>query len=147
MSDYVIWKTWNAEYHIRKDELERVCQEQEQRRLELAAAQRLAAEEREKIRLAANGKAEKLLLSCLSPEQRDTYQKKGLFYLYTKSGKRYRIEKGRSGNVRLVNDKDVILKRYCIHPIEQVPDQDTMLAQALLLQSNEAEFLRVANAS
>ena len=59
--------------------------------------------------------------------------------------KRYRIHKGRSGNVELLAPDGTPLRRYCAHPDLYVPDEDTMLSQKLVLESDEERFLRTAN--
>jgi len=121
----------SPEERARREGLERLAREQETRRHQ----ERRAADER----------AERLLLSSLTPEQRDDYKRRACFYLYTKSGKRYRIERGWSGNVHLVDDTGKPLHRYCAHPAIHVPEPDNMLAQKLMLETDEPAFLRVAN--
>lgn len=112
------------------------------------AEQRIAREEhqlKEKVRMeAAASRAEQLLFACISEEQAKEYLEKG--YFETKvSDKRYRIKKGRSGNVFQLDDKGREVYRYCAHPHMYVPDQDTMLAQLLMLHSDERKFLATAN--
>jgi hypothetical protein len=92
-------------------------------------------------------RATTLLRTNLTPEQRATFDQKGIFYLYTQSGKKYRIEKGYAHNVKLVDETDKVLTTYCAHPAEILPDEDAMLAQKLALETDEAGFLGVANAS
>lgn len=80
--------------------------------------------------------------------QKQTLDKDRCFYLTSSSGKRYRIDRGRSQNVRLVEETTgKVVRTYCAHPVEAVPDPDTMLAQKLMLETDEAAFLRIANAS
>ena len=85
-----------------------------------------------------------LLLSALSPQQRVEYQEKHHLTLII-GDKRYRIHKGRTGNIQLLDGQDKVIKCFCIHPREQCPLDDNVLAQKLLLETNEEEFLRVAN--
>lgn len=59
----------------------------------------------------------------------------------------YRIHRGRSRNVEQVDQNGKRLKTLCIHPDISCPDEDTMLAQKLLLESEEDQFLRIANHS
>ncbi len=111
--------------------------------------ERKAAEERER-RKAAETRAEELLLANLTPEQRDEYKRMKRFSVHLPNGKVYRIRKGFAGNVELVEPGMTgrSLKRvesFCIHPAERIPDQDTMLAQKLLLEADEPEFRRIAN--
>jgi hypothetical protein len=109
--------------------------------------QRLAREAREMAarikREAATKRAEELLLVCLTEEQRKQYTELGYFETLV-NDKVYRINRGRSGNVQLI-EGGVPKAKFCIHPRAIIPDQDTMLAQLLMLRTDEAEFLRVAN--
>jgi hypothetical protein len=92
--------------------------------------------------------ARELLLSMLDDEQRDEYEGDGRFHVHTADGERcYRITKGQSGNVLLIKDGRA-KRRYCIHPPGlRYPDEDAMVAQMMMLETDEAEFLRIANAS
>lgn len=97
----------------------------------------------------ASDRAEKLLRECLSPRQAAELQRQGHFHVevigLNGAIRRYRIERGRSGNVKQVDEQGRVLKRLCLHPIESVPDADTMLAQKLLLETDEEQFLQTAN--
>lgn len=99
-------------------------------------------ERREQIE--ADEKAEGLLRSMLTQEQLDQFDAMAAFEVTTERA-RYRIERGRSGNVKELDVDGQVVASYCIHPRERVPNADTMLAQKLILESDEAEFLRVAN--
>jgi len=58
---------------------------------------------------------------------------------------KYLIKKGRAGNVVSIKDGKPV-EKYCIHPDDpEMPDEDCMLAQLLLLTHDEQEFLRIAN--
>jgi hypothetical protein len=109
-----------------------------------AKAERLAKMEIEVARFrVAESKAEQLLMLVLSDKEQEQYRELG--YIETAiDDKVYRIKKGRSGNVFEL-DKGVEKARYCIHPAMQVPDQDTMIAQLLMLRNNREEFLKTAN--
>lgn len=97
---------------------------------------------------AANRKAEDLLRANLTPEQLEDLEKKKCFYLSTispdGSRRRYRIDRGTHGNVKLLDEKGSILGSYCAQP-DSVPVADSMLAQKLWIEGAEAEFLRIAN--
>lgn len=100
--------------------------------------------EKEEIkRKAAEVRAEELLIACLSPEQIKQYQQNGYFEADV-NDKKYRIKKGRSGNVYLIEAGKPKYK-YCAHPSTWTPDQDVMLSQLLMLQTNEQKFLSTAN--
>lgn len=96
----------------------------------------------------ANQRAEALLLSTLNEEQREEYQRLRRFHVETDT-RIYRIQYGRAGNVKVVHTKDAEfhLEALCLHPTDRVPNPDTMLAQKLLLEANEAEFREIANIS
>ncbi len=114
-------------------------------------------------RLEAERKAEALLLRHLSPEQREEYQRTKSFTVKLPSGALYRINKGRAGNVELMaaelptivgaspnvevvaNQGFIARERLCIHPDLLVPDCDNMLAQKLMLETDEQNFRRIAN--
>jgi len=120
------------------------------------AAERVARQE-------AEARAEALLLRELDEHQREEYRREKAFTVRLPDGKRYRIKKGWAGNVErlearriailqeeapslVANDREYrAVERFCIHPAEQLPEQDNMLAQLLLLKANEAEFRRIAN--
>lgn len=122
-----------------------------QRTPEQIEADRVAREARdeqyriqEEERKAAVARAEELLKDNLSEAQRKEYEKDKHFHVVA-GGKTYRIRKGWSGNVELLNGKGEVLSRYCIHPTTYVPEEDNMLAQKLMLETAEEEFVRVAN--
>lgn len=117
-----------------------------------AKAQRLAreaafAEERKRLaaeREAALARSKKLLMECLTAQQQETLERHG--YFDVKVGpKTYRISKGWAHNVREVLPDGSLSKTFCAHPRENVPDFDNMLAQKLILETDEPTFLRMAN--
>jgi hypothetical protein len=94
----------------------------------------------------AEVKAELLLLAHLDPVQREDYLSHGWFVAVARSGRRYRIHRGREHNIfALDGDADRALERLCCHPVMPVPDQDTMLTQLLWLTTDEPAFRRIAN--
>lgn len=100
-------------------------------------------EEEKAARIAAEAKAELLLQRLLNLEQREQLKERGHFYLHS-AGKRYRIDRGQTGNVKLVDEKNEVVESYCIHP-NGVPDADAMAAQKLMLETDPETFRRVAN--
>lgn len=149
-----VWEEWNIPQEAREASRRASAEqreawrrmEEEQRRL---AEQRQAenearwikeAEEREK----AKQRAEELLLSFLTPEQRDELQRLSHFHLIV-GDRKYRIKRGRSRNIELLDEAGKPIKKLCAHPIAYVPDADTMLAQKLMLETDEEAFLKLAN--
>lgn len=111
---------------------------------EQRAARIVREQQQMEAKKAAMGRAEELLLACLTDEQRESYLKDGYIDTNVKD-KTYRIEKGFAGNVYLV-EKQVKKARFCIHPTDfRLPQQDAMLAQLLLLNTDEDQFLKTAN--
>jgi hypothetical protein len=95
----------------------------------------------------AKKKAVALLLKFLTDDQRAEFHASGFFHVRGGStGRRYRIKRGRVGNIDWIDDEGIV-KRYCAHPVAECPDEDTMLAQALHLGSaaNEESFIKIAN--
>ena len=95
---------------------------------------------------AAVKKAEKLLKQHLNKDQLKTWKKSQYFDL--KVGNRvYQIKRGWAGNVDLLTKEGKAKIKYCIHPNTAMPIEDSLLAQKLLLENDEKQFLSIANAS
>lgn len=93
----------------------------------------------------ANRRAEDLLRRELTPEQIEDLEKKQCFYLESVTTKRrYRIDRGTHGNVKLLGPDGKIIGTYCVQP-DNVPVADVMLAQKLWIEGNEEGFEKVAN--
>jgi hypothetical protein len=115
-----------------------------------AEARRAASEaryvEQRKQAEEARDAAERLLVSCLNRRQRSEYRRDKCFTVITRNGRRrYRIRPGEAP-IR-IHGEDGRRYRYCIHPAHGFPSQDVALSQKLLLESDEAAFLRIANES
>lgn len=103
------------------------------------------AEERRVKHAVAASRAEELLFTFIGEERKKQYAEFGHFDVPV-NGNIYRIRKGRSMNVIVLENGAPKLK-LCAHPADAVPDGDTMLAQFLMLTSNEKRFLEIANKS
>jgi hypothetical protein len=109
---------------------------------------RLVAEtkRRRDARAIAIRAADELLFSVLNEVQRQSLAKNAWFLVKGKSGKGYRLRKGRAGNVDEIDPKTgVVLRTLCAHPSMDVPDGDTVAAQKLMLETDDEEFFRIAN--
>ena len=84
-------------------------------------------------------RAEALLCTWLSPAQRRQYCARRWFEVTTGSGRRYRVLRG--GVVRV----DPRGSGYCIEATSPVPVADEMLANKLLLETDERRFLATAH--
>jgi hypothetical protein len=87
----------------------------------------------------ARRRAEALLWAWLSPAQRQQYRARRWFEVTAASGRRYRILRG--GVVR----RDPRGSGYCIEATSPVPVADEMLANKLLLETDERRFLATAH--
>ena len=106
-----------------------------------------ARRQQEEERRAAEGRAERLLLALLTPEQRDDYKNKRCFYTQV-NGQHFRIDFGTTNNVKRI---DPVTKRVieglCIHPSFRhgCPTPDVLVAQKLMLETQPERFMQIAN--
>lgn len=146
----VTWPAWNgaSSLYLRR-ELTPEEEEQQRERERLWAIEqeraREVAAERDRARHQADERAHDLLLSVLNDEQRRTYRQHGWFCTNGRSGKKYRIERGWSHNVKELNEQDRPVRSLCAHPEIAVPHEDNMVAQKLMIEFEEEAFLRTAN--
>lgn len=104
---------------------------------------RAATAERQERERVARARAKALLFRSLTRDQQQSLEDRKYFDMNV-GGKTYRIHQGTHGNVRLVQaGQETML--YCAQP-NNVPVEDAMLAQKLMLETDEQAFLRVANA-
>lgn len=111
-------------------------------------AQVRAAEENKKVQEAAAKRAEGLLLANLTLEQRAAYKKERTFIVNGSHGGRFKLMRGYSHNVKELDEEGREVRTFCIHPPAQhpCPNEDNVLLQKLMLQTDEEEFRRIANA-
>jgi hypothetical protein len=157
------WPTWNEAYLAHAAQMavagraptqEELKAADERRKAEDAwrAEQVRSAREQEARRAveasAARRRAGDLLHRSLTPEQREDLKRRDCFFMDSIAAngerRRYRIDRGTHGNVKLLDKDGRIIGRYCVQP-NGVPVEDCMLAQKLWLESNEAGFIRAAN--
>lgn len=132
------WEAREIAEHLRREE-ERQNYE---RRL---AAERAARE-------LAERKAYELMMTYLTPEQREEFERFQRFHVIGKEGNLYRIKKGSHGNVELIEvegEGEAAVQRavesLCFQPSGQIPCFDAMLAQKLALETDEEDARRIAN--
>ena len=120
-------------------------EEQQQARLEREQRFREEREAAQRERETAKCKAEELLRDSLNAEQLEQFDKTEWFFVIGQSGKCYRIRHGWIGNVDELDQDDMVVAEYCIHPQIQVPVEDSMLVQKLMLEADESRFMEIAN--
>jgi erythromycin esterase-like protein len=85
-----------------------------------------------------------LLEQCLSPAQRAEFARSSTFRVRGQSGQQYRITYGTTSNVEVLEPAGTVSRRLCALPAGNLPIPAVMLAQKLMLETQEAEFLRIA---
>lgn len=88
-------------------------------------------------------RARNLLRRCLTPAQRLEFQRRRCFTVRGASGRRYRIGHGASINIEVLTASGRVAHRLCAGP-NGLPVPAVMLAQKLMLEADEAAFLRIA---
>jgi hypothetical protein len=91
----------------------------------------------------AHKRSMKLLVRCLTPAQRAEFARSNAFTVRGQSGKQYRITYATTGNVEVLGKSGIVTRRLCAGPVG-VPTPAVMLAQKLMLETRESEFLRIA---
>ena len=93
-------------------------------------------------------RAEELLLSLLTTEQRDAYRRDNMFLVIGSHGTVYRIRTGVAGNIEWLTPDGHLGGRLCAHPTmddDWLPTADVMISQVLALTTDERAFLQLAN--
>jgi len=134
-------------------EAARLLRQIEARELVAADRQRLVEQRMQQQRedqrrlVAASDRAGELLLNHLTPQQRETYAKNGWFIVEGgKTKTKYRIRGGTLvANIDVLDRRDRSTHRLCGHAQSHIPMGDQLLAQKIMLELAEDEFLRLAN--
>jgi hypothetical protein len=92
----------------------------------------------------ASERAKRLLMNNLSPDQRRDFQATGEFIVRTKTTA-YKITSTYNFNVIQLNKKGEPLEALCVRPVGDVPLYDQLLAQKLMIETDERGFLAAAN--
>lgn len=95
-------------------------------------------------------RAQQLLLRHLTEEQRESFLAYKFFVVKGRSGERYRIEdRGHMvANIAVLTRHvglEAVKHRLCGHCDRSIPLADQLLAQKLMIEGAEDEFLRIAN--
>jgi hypothetical protein len=95
--------------------------------------------------LEASDRAKRLLMDNLSPDQRRDFQATGEFIVRTKTTA-YKITSTYNFNVIQLNKKGEPFAALCVRPaVDDIPLYDQLLAQKLMLETDERGFLAAAN--
>ena len=139
-----IWPTWQT-IELTDEQYQCLVRQQEEQARIVRERQR-QWEDDDKKRQEAEERAQDLLLECLTEEQRKTVKEHKWFVVKGgKSGKTYRIRTNTvAGNVEELEEEKATSK-FCCHLNHKMPRPDHHLAQKMMLEYDEDEFLRVAN--
>jgi hypothetical protein len=96
-------------------------------------------------RAAAEGRAESLLLSLLTPRQRREYAESQTIPVRGSDKRRYRLVYDTVGNVKELNRAGVEIASWCAAPAGNLPIADVLAAQLLWLRHDAPGFRAVAN--
>lgn len=91
----------------------------------------------------AEAKALDLLARCLTPAQRAEFERFRSFTVRAASGQLYRVTYGSTANVEVLTPEGEVMSRLCAGPAG-IPIPAVMLAQKLMLETSEQEFIRIA---
>jgi hypothetical protein len=105
--------------------------------------QREQALEHQRQREAAEIRADELLYEFIDAMQIEELVRDKSITVLSETGKTFKVFRNRS--VREYDENGKLLGYHCIHPNIQVPSGDEMLAQMLLLQTDEKSFRRISN--
>jgi hypothetical protein len=94
----------------------------------------------------ARARACELLREHLNETQREQFDRARSFIVVAQSGRRYRIRAAATSNVREEAEGVDYCMQFRTDPqCLSIPVEDLMLAQKLLLECDEPQFLRIAN--
>jgi hypothetical protein len=96
-----------------------------------------------RARRVARERAGALLVASLDTGQRLELARERAFTVRAPSGRRYRIGFGTVANIEAVGEDGEPFYRLCAGPLA-LPTPAVMLAQKLMLETREAEFLAIA---
>jgi hypothetical protein len=151
-----IWIGWNTTASNTETVIiqpQRVMSEEE-----IREAKRQAEVERERFivqqkeaeqkRKEAEKRAKKLLMESLTAKQLERFLKDECIPIDSIAGRKYLIRKGKVRNIDVVDGQGKVACKLCAHPTSVLcPDYDVMLAQKLMLENCEEDFLKIANRS
>lgn len=132
----------------------RMGQRAEDRERLHAAAERAIAEgelRQERLRIegeardAAEARARALLLSCLTPEQRASFERCRAFRVVSNLGNIFEIAHARTHGIHKLDMQGNQVEQWCTTPNGRIPICDVMLAQKLYLETDEAGLRQTAN--
>lgn len=121
--------------------------EQRQAEAALLAEHNRQAAERTAAAQTARERALGLLLGKLTPEQRRTFDVNGWFIVEgSRTKTKYRIRKsGYQGNIDVLDVNNRVTYRLCVHCAHDIPLEDHLLSQKIMLELAEDDIVRLAN--
>lgn len=146
-SNSATWNTWTTrEYHARQraeNRWEPQPLSPEMRMRQERGANRIKLERH--FQRIAKLRAKRLLLSVLSPRQREEFRENNAFIVHGSDGGVYELQLGRYHNIFRINEDGDQIEELCGAVEEAVPDEDNLVAQKLWLETNESYFRSLCN--
>lgn len=96
-------------------------------------------------RAEAEERAKRLLLSCLTPEQRAMFEKHAGFRVVSNLGNVFELRSERIHNVRRLDAECRPIEEWCVTPNGRIPVHDVLLAQKVMLETDELGLRARAN--
>lgn len=146
------WVTWNVDYLVAANQQAGIAHNAAVGMGYGAGANNAAGEwravceqEERQQRQEAEKRARELLLASLDESQAEEFKLNRRFVVHSKDGVRtYLVTWGTAGNIYELENGQRMAK-YCIHPTQELPVPDVMLAQKLMIETDESLFRKVAN--
>lgn len=93
----------------------------------------------------ANSRSYDLLLQWLNPAQKRQWKSKKMFSVRGRSGRFYVISRPAPFNIMILDSNKTYLGRMCIEPEGGLAGGDVLLAQKIMLETNEVGAYKIAN--
>jgi hypothetical protein len=161
---YIAPAMWNTDYaaeQVAEDQLpDEMLQESYRLRREERRQLREAREQTQRDAHARQGaaraRARETLRALLGEERWAVWEETRQVFVTGQSGREYVVTAGHIENVHLLDGEGRVEATYCAHPptsvydedghfLGELPGEDVLIAQILLLTADEDRFLRVAN--
>lgn len=147
-----VWNDWQRQPMVYQQTYQQPSAEELERRrvlqLEREQAQALLMAEKKAAAAEAKKRATETLHELLDDEQKEMLEKEARFIVCSRTGKKYELRSGFiAGNVSELDAHNKPVARYCCHVYDDVPQEDNLIAQMLMLTTDEEGFLAKANRS
>lgn len=99
---------------------------------------------KEEAKVKAEKVAEELLIDHLSGLQKSDWKKNKYFSVVSPKGRNLRLLPRRTSNIEEFDSQNKRIGVYCIHPDFEIPINDQLLMQKMMIEHHEEEFFKIA---